>query len=480
MFLFAIESISRRLHINAESSLKKQMSRIIQICLILFTLSPLIWAGDIHSGKDPSDGVFFNARAHQTNYAGPGREKGPATDVKEVLIGYFGPSSPSDPRGGDMWNAACLAIEQANLAGGYHGLPFRLVAGWSENPWGTGVTEVARMAYVDKVWAVIGGIDGPSTHLAEQVVTKARLTLLNPASTDKTVNLANVPWMFSCLPADHLLAPVLAQAIASDVGKKSFILVSAVDHDSHLSTVELTRSFIQYKLSPAYQFEFKPGRNNYDGLVEEIMHAGPQALVLIAADTQSAQIISAVRQKGFKGLIFGGPCMGRRNFIEQAGDMAEGAVFPLLYEHGKESKSFDEKFIARYGKQPDYLAAHTYDAVNLLIAAIRKAGLNRALIHDAVRSLSPWQGVTGQIRWDPLGSNTRSVSLGTIRSGRTQKLSRQIPPAHLVPDFEPPSVSVMSRSTAIFSKTSVPPPIQLTSMRSNLSWLPSPKWSLMP
>ena len=114
--------------------------------------------------------------------------------------------------------------------------------------------------------------------------------------------------------------------------------------------------------------------------------------------------------------------MGKRSFLEQAAEAAEGAVFPLLYTHGKESESFDEKFTARFGKQPDYLAAHTYDAVNLLVAAIRKAGLNRARIHDAVRSLSPWQGVTGEIRRDPLGSNSRLVHLGTIRNGRVQAL----------------------------------------------------------
>lgn len=324
-----------------------------------------------------------------------------------------------------MWSAACLAIEQANRAGGYNGLPFRLVAGWSDNPWGSGVTEVTRMAYVHKVWAIIGGIDGPSTHLAEQVVAKARLTLLSSASTDKTVNLANVPWMFSCLPADHLLAPVLAQAIASEVGEKSFLLVSAVDHDSHLFTVELTKSFIQHKLAPSYHFEFKPGQSNYDGLVEEIVHTRVHALVLIAAAPQSARIISAVRQKGFKGFVFGGPCMGKRSFLEQAAEAAEGAVFPLLYTHGKESESFDEKFTARFGKQPDYLAAHTYDAVSLLIAAIRKAGLNRARIHDEVRSLSPWQGVTGKIQWDPLGSNSRLVHLGTVRNGRVRMLSQE-------------------------------------------------------
>jgi len=385
----------------------------------------MIWAGDAHSGKDLSHGVFFDARSRQTDYVGPGREECPAADVKEVLIGYFGPSTPSDPRGGDMWNAACLAVEQANRAGGYNGLPFRLVVGWSDNPWGSGVTEVTRMAYVHKVWAVIGGIDGPSTHLAEQVVAKARLTLLSSASTDKTVNLANVPWMFSCLPADHLQAPVLAQAIASEVGEKSFLLVSAVDHDSHLFAVELNRSFIQHKLAPSYHIEFKPGQKNYDGLVDEIVHTEAHTLILIAATQESAQIISAVRQRGFKGLIFGGPCMGRRSFIEQAGDAAEGVVFPLLYTQSKESDSFEEKFTARFGKRPDYLAAHTYDAVNLLIAAIRKAGLNRARIHDSVRSLSPWQGVTGKIQWDPLGSNSRLIHLGTVRNGRVRILSQE-------------------------------------------------------
>ena len=394
------------------------MSRIIHTSFIFFALFSMIWAGNARSNKQPSREIFSNLRTRQTDYAGPGREQKPPNNVKEVLIGYFGPSKPSGPRGGDMWNAACMAVEQANKAGGYNGLPFRLVPGWSDNPWGSGVTEVTRMAYVHKVWAIIGGIDGPSTHLAEQVVAKARLTLLSPASTDKTINLANVPWMFSCLPADHLQAPVLARAIASQVGEKSFLLVSAVDHDSHLFTVELTKALTQKKLTPSYHFEFKPEQKNIDELTEKIANSRTHSLVLIAAARQSAQIVSAVRQKGFNGRIFGGPCMGRRSFIGQAGDVANGVVFPLLYTHGKESSSFEKEFKTRFRKKPDYLAAHTYDAVNLLIAAIRKAGLNRALIRDAISELSPWDGVTGTIKWDPLGSNNRIVLLGTIRNGR--------------------------------------------------------------
>ena len=124
------------------------MGRILNAIFILLALSFVVWAGDTYPQKPSSRKVFFDARKHQTNYAGPGREKSPPTDIRQISIGYFGPSTASHPEGGDMWRAASLAIEEANRSGGYKGLPFRLVAGWSDNPWGTGVSKVVRMAYI--------------------------------------------------------------------------------------------------------------------------------------------------------------------------------------------------------------------------------------------------------------------------------------------------------------------------------------------
>jgi len=405
------------------------MQAIVGIVFVLSVLSSVGLAGDNQVQRP-----FFDARSRQTYYAGPGRENLPASDVKEVAIGYFGPSTASHPEAGNpstslrasMWNAACLAIEQANQAGGYKGLPFRLVPAWADNPWGSGVTQVTRMVYVQNVWAIIGGIDGPSTHLAEQVVAKARLTLISPVGTDRTTNCANVPWIFSCLPQDHLQAPVLAAAIATEARDKPFVLLSAVDHDSHLFTVELIKHFARQHLAPFYHYEFDPRKIDITELAKRIADACADVLVLVAGAQPSAHLVWAVREEGFAMRIFGGPCMGQRSFVEEAGKAAEGVIFPLLYTSRAQSKSFEEKFIRRFGQQPDYLAAHTYDAVNLLVAAIRKAGLNRVRICDAVREISPWRGVTGSIQWDPLGSNCRRVALGTIRNGRVQPVSKRI------------------------------------------------------
>jgi len=429
-------------------SLKADLRTIKFLCLCVLVANLIFPFQTAQAGKSRQGWLTpYQLRSRYTDYVGPDRDQPPRTDVNEVLIGYFGPnSSKSEIRNPkseidqapDMWCAAVLAIEEANRRGGYNGLPFRLVSAWSDSPWTAGAAHVVRMAYVDKAWAIVGGIDGPSTHLAEQVVTKARLTLINPVSSDKSINLANVPWMFSCTPADHIQAPALAnaisQAVLADTGrprivnlsyvwrinrKLKIVLISAADHDSHLFTVELLKSLIPYQISPANKFEFDPAQKNYNELVSTIISTTPDVLVLIAGSQKSAQIVAAIREKGFTGPIFGGPSMGRKSFCEEAAKAAEGVIFPLLYWSlpAGTDDDFESKFTRRFGNKPDYTAAYTYDAVNLLIAAIRQAGLNRARIRDAVRNLSLYEGVTGSINWDGLGSNCRPVGLGTIKNG---------------------------------------------------------------
>jgi len=400
------------------------MSDIRRNLLLLLATAAFVCACGGASAASSGD-PFFDARVREPKYAGPGRAQEPPVGLTEVRIGYFGPATASHPVAGDMWCAASMAIEQANEAGGYNGIPFRLVAGWSENPWGSGVAEVARMAYVHRVWAIVGGIDGPSTHLAEQVVAKARLALVNPVATDKTVNLANVPWMFTCVPQDPAQAELLARALVARAGKQPFVVVSAVDHDSHLFTVELCKSLAERRLVPSHHFELDPQQRASEEVWPDLVATEPGAVVLIADAANSASWLRRLRDRGYDGPVFGGPWMGSRAFLERAGSTADGVVFPHLRERSPQSRQFEERFRKRFGRRPDYIAAHTYDAVSLSVAAIRRAGLNRARICDALRDVSPWPGAGGAIRWNASGANAREVKLGTIAGGLVRPLSER-------------------------------------------------------
>ena len=370
------------------------------------------------SADDPTP--FFDARQHQSEYAGPGRDNPPPTDLSEIAVGYFGPADPGDPRAGDMWRAAELAVEEANGNGGFQGTPFRLVAAWSRDPWDAAVKQLTELVFRHHVWAIVGGADSASSHLAEQVVAKARVPLICPVSSDKTVNLANVPWTFSVVPGDQRLAPLLAEAVAQHPRPLTVVRLLTEDHDSRLFSSELDRALLRRDLAVKYEFVV-PTRN--DGtVVAQALDTGPDMVLVIAGPADSARVVTQLRSHGFAGPILGGPALGRRQFLLAAADAADGILFPLLYQPQDNPSDFAERFRQRFGYDPDYSAAHTFDAVRLTLTAIRKAGLNRARIRDAIAGLGPYTGVTGNIVWDGLGSNTRSAQLGTIREGRVQSV----------------------------------------------------------
>ncbi len=364
------------------------------------------------TGQATAQTAHYEARKHYTTYNGPGREVPEPEGTQEIRLAYFGPADADHPEGGDAWLAARLAIEDANAAGGYRGFPFRLVPVWSENPWGTGVAHLARLVYSEPIWAVIGSIDGASTHLVEQVVAKARIPLVNPYSTDKTIHMANVPWMFSCVPGDHRLAEVLAQAVSTN---EPWAMVSSTGHDSRVFVAELKKMLSRNGSGPSFHYWMSPTDSNPD-IVNRLISARAPAVVIVAGSLETARLVKRLRTAGYSGTVFGGPSMGRRHFVEAAGTAGENVLFPLTGNALPES--FSARFQKRYGRTTDFASIHTYDAVRLVADAVRRGGLNRARIRDALVELSPWAGHSGTVRWDPLGQNDRSVQLGTILEGR--------------------------------------------------------------
>jgi len=138
---------------------------------------------------------------------------------------------------------------------------------------------------------------------------KWSLVLISPVSTDKTVNLANVPWMFSCQPDDARLAAALAEAMASRVGKECFVLVSADDHDSRLFTVELRKSLARHAMVPRYQFECRRDAEEVAELAAKVAKIGSAAVVLVAEAKQSARLATPRRSRAHA---------WRRRFVEVA------------------------------------------------------------------------------------------------------------------------------------------------------------------
>ncbi len=103
----------------------------------------LLLAGLVPLAAEAEEPLQLDLRTRQTEYVGPGREL-PEPDLPDLIhLGYFGPQGDDD-----LWRAAEMAVLDANRQGGYRNRSFKLVPGWSADPWGTGVTQVDRKSVV--------------------------------------------------------------------------------------------------------------------------------------------------------------------------------------------------------------------------------------------------------------------------------------------------------------------------------------------
>jgi branched-chain amino acid transport system substrate-binding protein len=357
------------------------------------------------------------------DFRGPGREE-PEPDVAEVVLGWFGPGDPTHSEFGDFWRGAVLALEQENAAGGYRGKPFRLVPSWSESPWSAAIGDVARTVYERGAWAVIGGVDGTTTHLAVQVALKSHFLLLSPGSTDVTTDRANVPWLFSLPPSDERHAAVIGEGLETSAAGGAVAVAAATDHDSHATLLAVRRELARRRLAPATLVEFAAAEPDLQPLAARLAAGRPGALLVLAPSRVAGRLVAAVREAGYRGPILGGAPAARAAFRRAAGSAAEGVVAPAPAEPGPAWDGLARAYEARWAEAPDEAAALGYDAVGLAAAAVRRAGLNRALIRDAVREIAPWPGASGTVSWDALGRNESAVALRSWSNGRLRVARR--------------------------------------------------------
>jgi ABC-type branched-subunit amino acid transport system substrate-binding protein len=367
----------------------------------------------------------------------------PDPDLKtldEIRIGFLAPlyDHPDQALGHRMLNGAQLAVDEANAAGGYCGKPFRIIThndydNWqnsrlaTQGPdkdsaiWGSASNDAVKMIYDDKVWAMFGSISGESTHIALRLTLKAETPLINSASTDPTIPETIIPWYFTDLQDDRVQGYTLARHIYTELGLKRIALLRVNDRYGRFGVIKFRDASRRLGHPVAIEQKFFPGDTDFRHQLGVINDTGVDAIVLWTDQGPAAEILKEMRELGMKQRVFGSHRTIGNDLIKLAGPAAEGfeAVYP--YDGGQRTQKwleFNTRFEAQYHEKPDHFAALAYDAMQVLLQSICRAGLNRGRIRDALTGVTEYDGVTGHMVFDPNCKNISPLFLGTVHDGK--------------------------------------------------------------
>lgn len=347
-----------------------------------------------------------------------------AAGLTSVKIGLIAPiDHPVDAAvGHTMRQGAELAIEEANAAGGFRGaLPFSLVVRNDAGLWGATSNTTAELAWDERVWGILGSVDGANTHIALRVALKAEVPIVNTACTDPTLTETAIPWIVRCYPDDRQHGYRLAQLLFRERGYRKVAILRSNDKYGRMGVAEFRDAARRLGFPIPLEMRFLPGEETFDAQLERIRRVGAEAVVLWAAASDAARIVTQMRSEGFTQPVFGNDRLVTGEFLALAGDAARGVVATTPMDPDRKDAewlAFRERYAARFGEEPDVFATFTYDGTRLLLDAIRSAGLDRVGIRDTLAGIRTYDGVSGPMRFDATHNNLGQLSVLEVRDGR--------------------------------------------------------------
>lgn len=367
---------------------------------------------------------YFEHYTNLVEYNGAARgvQDPDVKSLSEIRIGFIGPlyAHRDEALGKRMLQGAQLAIEEANAAGGYCGKPFKLMLHNDSAIWGASSNEVVKMVYDEKVWAIFGSISSNTTHIALRVALKAETPIVNSASTDPTIPETNIPWYFTDIQDDREQGYTLARHIYTELGLKRVAILRVNDRYGRFGVLKFRDASRRLGHPVVLEQKFEPDNTDFHRQLAVIQDSRADAIVIWTDIGSAAAILKQMQELGMKQRVFGSHRTIGDELLRLAGTAAEGfeAVFP--YDPTRRSQEwldFNTRYDARYHEQPDHFAALAYGAMQILLQSICRAGLNRGRIRDALTAIEKYDGVTGEMDFDPNCKNISPLFLASVHDG---------------------------------------------------------------
>jgi branched-chain amino acid transport system substrate-binding protein len=339
----------------------------------------------------------------------------------EVKIGaVISDTGAVAPYGHQVTRGIDLALEQVNAAGGFQGGPIQVIYRDDATNPEKGREAVLDLIENEDVEMIIGAISSPVTLAIAPICEKQRVVLLSPTSSAPGISEAG-EYIFRNYPSDILEGTAMAD-FARQMGVRR-VAIFALDNEFGAGLTEVfTRRFESKSREVVKTFRIaEEGTPPYEEMIAELKELHPQGIYLVAYVDVLAELLKQIHAAGLECLLMAsGSVTGQLGQL--AGEAAENLVYPQpSFDPESDDPAvaeFVQAFRAKYNRDPDIYAAHGYDALNLLVEAMRKTGFTFPdEIKRGLHGFDNYQGAAGRTQFDERGDVVRYPKVFVIRDG---------------------------------------------------------------
>ena len=337
----------------------------------------------------------------------PAKAAAPAAPQETVVkLGHVGPLTGGIAHlGKDNENGAQLAINEANAKGvtiGGQKVKFELLKEDDQADPKVGTT-VAQKLVDAKVVGIVGHLNSGTTIPASSIYNQAGIPMITGSATNPKLTEQGFKNVFRVVGRDDQQGPAVANYLLGSKPKTVAILDDATAYGEGLANeVEKTLKAAGVIVLPREKGTDKTV--DWKAQLTKVKGKKPDAVFYGGMDATGGPLLKQARDLGIKATFaFGdGACTDEMGKL--AGDAAEGLIcsqagIPVQAA----SKGFTDGYKAAFKADPILYAPFTYDAANLLIEAMKKAGSTDPKVYLATLQKISFTGASGGIGFDEKG-----------------------------------------------------------------------------
>lgn len=317
-----------------------------------------------------------------------------------------------------------MVVDKINNAGGIDGRPLEIII---EDD-GSDATKAAALAQKlinhDRVLALVGPSTSGSSMAVKPVCQQARVPMISCAAAEAIVlPIEESGFIFKTPQKDsHVVTKII-----DEIAKRGFTKIAILSES--LPFGQLGRKLLQEEartkgIEVVADESYSPSETDFSPMLEKVAAAKPQAVVNWSILPAQSIIPKHMKRLGMTMPLFQSHGFGNPKYIEAAGNAAEGIIFPsgrllivasLPRDHPQLRTLWNYKYEYEnaYGTHPSTFGGYGYDAIRLVIGALRSKQISpemdvtkaRELLRNGIEETKDWPGITGRFNMTPTDHN---------------------------------------------------------------------------
>jgi len=361
----------------------------------------------------------------------------PAAAQEAYKIGaIFSITGPGSSLGIPERDTALMLEADINARGGVKGpdgrmRPLKIVIYDDASDETKAVLAAKKLIDEDRVTAIVGTtLSGTSLAILD-TVQKAQVPVVSCAAAIKIVEpAAERKWVFKTPQSDHLIVGVLVDHLKAR-GRTRVAWLNVDYAFGQLGWIEFEKAAQKAGLTIVANEKFGQKDVDMTAQLTRVKGANPQAVVIWSIPPSASIATRNYADLGIRAPLYQSHGVGNRRYVELAGPAANGVLFPagklLVAEQLADDDpqkpvllAYAREFEARYGPRNTF-GGHAWDAIQLVVRAMEKAGADRAGVRAAIEGTRNFVGITGVFDFSPTdhnGLDRRAVTMIQIVDGQ--------------------------------------------------------------